>query len=199
MILWTIQTEQAWREFKTSGVLRSTSDRIMEESFASPYEWIVRQMKERIGPPPIPQAYPVWAWLQWENARRAKPDLRAAGHLRKGERGVRIEFECLDSAVLLSDFELWHYVLNYWYLPKSKAEGDKFEAQLGKQGLSFFKTKPLPNRKYHEKIVASWDKIFDLDWTEDELASPKSEKSIQATIWEVTAEQVNGYKHFESR
>jgi len=199
MTLWTIQTEQAWRDFQSSGVLRGARERIMEEWWALPYEWMIQQMKRRICPPPTPGTYPVWAWLQWENAKRAKPDLRAGGHLPKRERGVRIEFECPDHAILLSDFDLWHYVLNYWYLPESEAEGEKLEAQLAKRGLSFLETKPLPNREYHERIVGSWDKIFDLDWTEDELALRKSRKSIQATVWEVNADQVRNHRHFKAR
>jgi hypothetical protein len=36
----------------------------------------------------------------------------------------------------LSDFDLWHYVLNYWYLPESEAEGEEFELELKQYGLS---------------------------------------------------------------
>jgi hypothetical protein len=199
MILWTIQTEKVWQEFLSSGVLRGIRERIMEQVWESPYQWMIRQMEQRIGPPPTPGAYPVWAWLQWENAKRTKPDLRAGGHLPKRESGVRIEFECPDSSALLSDFDLWHFVLNYWYLPESEVEGDEFEAQLAERGFSFFKTKPLPNRFYHDRIVASWDKIFDLDWQESEIALPRSEKSIQATLWELNADQVRNHDYFKAR
>jgi len=99
----------------------------------------------------------------------------------------------------LSDFDLWHYVLNYWYLPTSEADRDRFETQLAKRGMSFFEAKPLPHRKYHERIVASWDRIFDFDWAEDEFALPRSSKSIQGTTWEVNLEQVRGHKLFTSR
>lgn len=133
MILWTIQTENAWREFQSTGVLRGTRKRIMEQVWDSPYQWMIRQMEQRIAPPPTPGAYPVWAWMQWENTKRPKPDLRARGHLPKCESGIRIEFECPDSFALLSDFDLWHFVLNYWYLPESEVEGDEFEARLAER------------------------------------------------------------------
>jgi hypothetical protein len=171
----------------------------MEQVWDSPYQWMIRQMEQRIAPPSTPGAYPVWAWLQWENAKRPKPDLRAGGHLPKCESGVRIEFECPGSFALLSDFDLWHFVLNYWYLPESEVEGDEFEAQLAERGFSFFETKPLPNRVYHDTIVASWDKIFDLDWSESEIAMPRSEKSIQATVWELNADQVRNHDYFMAR
>ncbi len=59
----------------------------------------------------------------------------------------RLKLECPADRVLLSDYSLWHYVLNYWYLPSSEADGDAFER---------------------------------------DIALPFEEKSIQATLWEIT-------------
>lgn len=198
MILWTIQKEEAWEQLKGRGYLVGAIDNI-EKSWISDYRWMADQMKERLGTPPYAKNFPIWAWYQWESLKRIQPDLRAGGHLSKNEKGVRIEFNCHEDTALLSDFELWHYVLNYWYLPESEADGESFEAELERQGLSFFKTKPLPHPEYHEKIVRSWDKIFDLDWTEPDLASPRDQKSIQATVWQLKIDQVQSYKRFKSR
>ena len=41
-------------------------------------------------------------------------------------------------------------------------EAETFEAELAAQGLSFFKQKPIPNDRYHRRIVESWNRIFDL-------------------------------------
>ncbi len=199
MKLWTIQTKQAWKLLQKQGFLIATDEHIMEKSWLLPYRWMIEQMKKRLGPPPYSDCCPVWGWFQWESSKRRCPDLRAGGHLPKNERGVRIEFECSDSEVLLSDFELWHYVLNYWYLPESEADGDAFEAELKKHGLSFFETKPLPNPKYHERILHSWDRIFDLNWTEPDISSHRDRKSIQVTIWQLSIDQVRNYKHFKAR
>jgi hypothetical protein len=144
MILWTIQTERAWSELQNSGILRTKRENIIEEGWLLPYQWMVDQMEIRLGRPPESLYFPLWAWYQWEGEKRRKPDLRAGGHLGKGENGIRIEFECCEEAALLSDFDLWHYVLNYWYLPMSGNEGEVFEAELAAQGLSFFKQKPVP-------------------------------------------------------
>ena len=199
MILWTIQTEEAWLKLQATGMLRASRENIMEGCWILPYEWMVDQMKIRIGPPPGSSCFPMWAWYQWEGEKRSKPDLRAGGHLSKGQKGVRIEFECGDEEVLLSDFDLWHYVLNYWYLPESESDGEDFEAELATFGLSFFKQKSLPDAEYHNRIVQSWDRIFDLYWFEDDLAEPFPGKSIQATLWELTVDQVRNCKHFRSR
>ena len=199
MILWTIQTERAWSGLQNSGILRTKRKNIIEESWLLPYQWMVDQMKIRLGPPPESWYFPLWAWYQWEGEKRHKPDLRAGGYLGKGENGIRIEFECCEEAALLSDFDLWHYVLNYWYLPMSENEGEVFEAELAAQGLSFFKQKPVPKAEYHRKIIESWNRIFDLHWSEPDLAEPFTRKSIQATVWELSIDQVRSYKLFTSR
>ena len=198
MILWTIQTEEAWTQLEKCGRITGTIDHI-DQSWISSYRWMTDRMKERVGNPPFENAFPVWAWYQWENTERKRPDLRSAGHLPKHEKGVRIEFHCNQNATLLSDFELWHYVLNYWYLPSSIADGERFEAELESKGMSFFKTKPLPDPRYHENILRSWNRIFDLDWNEPDLASPRNQKAIQATLWQLKMDQVRTYKHFKSR
>jgi hypothetical protein len=111
---------------------------------------------------------------------------------------VRIEFQCPDSLVLLSDFQLWHYVLNYWYLPVTDEEGDLFEAELRAHNLSFFDTRPLPDPEFHRRVVRSWDRIFDLDWSEDGIACPRAKKSIQGTVWQVSLDQVREETSFKA-
>ncbi|MBN2032660.1 MAG: DUF3841 domain-containing protein [Deltaproteobacteria bacterium] len=138
MILWTIQTERAWLELQNRGILRTRRENITEESWLQPYQWMVEQMEINIGPPPRSWCFPLWAWFQWEGEKRRRPDLRAGGHLGKGETGIRIEFECFEGSALLSDFDLWHYVLNYWHLPKTEQDAEQFEAELSEQGLNFF-------------------------------------------------------------
>ena len=101
--------------------------------------------------------------------------------------------------VLLSDFELWHYALNYWYLPATIREGEAFEKKVESRGLSFYKDKPLPDASLHEEIVRSWERIFDLDFAEPELASPRKGKSIQATLWELRASDVQSVREFTAR
>ena len=119
----------------------------------------------------------------------------------KDERCVRIEFEVSDRLALLSDFDLWHYVLNYWYLPKSQKDDETFEAELSRHGLSCRRTKPLSDKAYHTKVAASWSRIFDLDWVDRarSIARPKAEKCIQATLWELRPDQVKDVRFFRAR
>lgn len=198
MKLWTIQSTHAWAELMQNGVLRAKRRHIAHESWQSAYEWMARKMNSQIGPPPEPDCYPIWAWYQWEGHRK-KPDLRYRAHIGKGEQGVRLEIDCPDSRAVLSNFDLWHYVLNYWYVPTSEADGLAFEAELAGRGLSFFHQKPLPDESYHRSIVDSWDRIFDLEWIELDICEPRDEVSIQATLWEIRLDQVRDHTHFTSR
>lgn len=192
MTLWTIQSLSAWTELQNKGVLRAKTDHVMVESWLPAYRWMTHQMRRRLGPPPEADCQPVWAWYRWD-AASAKPDLRCRGHLDTGEQGVRLKLEYPSHRALLSDFSDWHHVLNYWYLPLSEAEGEAFESELASHGLSFFSQKPLPYAEYHRAIVESWDRIFDPE------LDPKWGISIQATLWEITLDQVRECRHFTAR
>jgi hypothetical protein len=198
MKLWTIQTPDVWEILRKRGSYTATRPAMLDDSFEEPYRWMAKQLSQRIGPSPTNCPWPIWAWRQWSNCRMAKPDLRFGGHMEKGERGVRMQIEINDEKVLLSDFNLWHYVLNYWYLPKSEQDGEAFERELEKQGLSFFKTKPLAGPS-HEKIARSWQRIFDLDWAAENISTPRADKSIQAVFWELRREHVQKVDAFTAR
>ncbi len=86
--------------------------------------------------------------------------IRSPGHVPSGTRAVRLEVLTGADDILCSDFEAWHFALNYWYLPKDHADGRRFEAQLRRRGLDFYRTKPLRDRWAHDAIERSWDKIF---------------------------------------
>ncbi len=109
-----------------------------------------------------------------------------------------------DRRVLLSDFDLWHYVLNYWYLPASERDVNAFEKKLAAVGLSFYKfthSNPLPHAQYRRKIERSWERIFDVTWADKRrvIANTPEKKSIQATLWEICLEDVVEVKEFAAR
>ena len=85
--------------------------------------------------------------------------------------------------VLLSDFDLWHYVLNYWYLPRSEKEGDAFENKLTRAGFSVYgctHQKPLAHAKFRREVEGSWERIFDLSWTDPDNHSPESKRQVDS-------------------
>ncbi|MFZ2488784.1 MAG: DUF3841 domain-containing protein [Anaerolineae bacterium] len=157
MKIWSIQSEAAFRQLAEHGVLYARPyDE--DEAFKRAYGWMKEQMIRRIGEPPLPGVNPVWGWYQYQSARKRRPDLRQAAHVKSGEKAVRLALELPDAGVLLSDFDLWHYVLNDWHLPLHEQD---------------------------QSADNQWEKIFDLDWYAEGIADPREQKSIQATFWSI--------------
>ena len=203
MIVWSNLTAEAWDVLQQKGILRAACQHV-DSDFLPAYIWMAEQMERRLAVPrPSKDMMPIWVWSQWWGGRR-KPDLRATGHLPKGTRGVRIECKVSDERVLLSDFELWHFVLNYGYLPKTEKEEEKFERELTAAGLSLTGCSlrnPLSNDEYREKIEKSWERIFDLTWTDPHhaIVTRTKDRSIQGTMWELWLDDVVDSKDFKAR
>jgi hypothetical protein len=181
MRVWTIQTTEVWAALD-SGKTWRTSDVPEEASWAPAYRWMAQAMRQRIGAPASRHQMPVWVWCQWRGAARPRPDLRARGHLPAGTSGVRIELELDETRLLRSDFELWHYVLNGWYLPTSHADEREFDAR--------------PDRR---RIEPSWQRIFDLEWRNRRYTAVRTAKAIQGVTWELRPDDVRGVKAFVAR
>lgn len=191
--LWTIQTIPAWETLQAAGVLRAES-RLAEPDFAAAYRWMVAQMRQRLPRPSFAAKTPLWAWYQYRGPDRPRPDLRKRSHLPAGQRGVRIEFELADELVLLSDFELWHLVLNNWYLGESEADADAFDKLADQEGY------PLPPDSPLNQVVRdSWTRIFDLDWSDPYFVHDVQRRAIQATFWELPLQAVRKADFFTAR
>lgn len=181
-ILWTIQDEAAFEVFEKTGVLRADPNHLLfDGDFQDAYQWMADQMRHRIGASPEGVQYPVWAWYQWEGQRK-RMDLRRSGYAKRGTPLVQIIFEADPQEFLLSDFDAWHFVQNEHYLADSESKWDDFYANDGDQ------------RK--EEIIASWDKIFDMDHDVLNWDSKPTYRSIQATLWEIRMSQVIKVEHF---
>jgi len=202
MVIWSILTQPAWEELQRNGCLRATRSHA-EEDFLVAYDWMVRQMEYRLAASrPSEESMPIWGWRRLGDRR--KPDLRTSGHLPKGVRGVRVECRVENNQVLLSDFELWHYVLNYWYLPKSEKDGESFDKKLACAGLSVYDCshhKRLPDVTLHREVEKSWERIFDLSWSDpgNHIVPSEKDRWIQATAWELLLDDVVESTEFVAR
>jgi hypothetical protein len=181
MRAWTIQTPEVLAALRAGRTWRAESGHV-QQNWLSAYRWMARRMAERIGAPASTGQMPIWLWCQWRGIARARPDLRATGHLPPGTPGVRIDLEIDEARVLRSDFELWHYVLNGWFLPESLLAEQRFEAA------------PAAHR-----IEPSWQRIFALDWHNRRYTPARVERSIQATTWELRPQDVRGATRFIAR
>ena len=177
MRLWTIQPIEVWEEMNRLGYYVCNPKKAMyisdkEVSFKSSYDWLIPEMEKRIGKRPKGVSYPVWAWhtRDWQHK---KPDLRQAGYDTPGTKCVCIELEIPDNQVVLTDYDIWHFVLNSWYFDGSysEEEWEKLHAKYDRL-----------NKDVRERIkIQSWQKVFDVSPFENEWC--QRGRYVQATFW----------------
>ncbi|MBL7736839.1 MAG: DUF3841 domain-containing protein [Chitinophagaceae bacterium] len=201
MILWTIQSEAWYAELLQKGIIHGTRKHAMRDGKFSlfAYHWLMDKMEESIGRRPFRACYPVWAWYQHMDSKRRKPDLRRAGFLTRGTKGVRVEINKDDKDVLLSDFILWHFPFSYRrFIGQNEGESMAFEKMLEDNGLDTKKLEELP-KDIQNVIIKSWDRTLDMDFSDPYHTSPKASKSIQATFWTLSVDEIVRVDKFISR
>lgn len=198
MRLWTIQPFDWYETLMSDGVIYAKAEFIEwlnDDNFKVAYHWLMGQMTHKIGKPPMPDVYPIWAWYQWQNAKQKKPDLRFGGIGIKGQKSVLLEIEKSDDEVLLSDFDLWHCVLNEWHIADNEQESDWFDGLL-KQATIDFADKHLYPPNIRQIMQNSWQKIFDMNYCTEYSANPFAQKSIQATFWQLSIDEIKSVRTF---
>ena len=186
--LWTMQTRQTWDDLQRTGVYRTdTALCWMAEELPHAYSWLAREMTKRVGPPPQGVDYPVWAWYM-QNGRHKKPDLRSErwGYGPGDEDYCCIELEIAPQRVLLSDFDVWHSVLNNGLISDTEEEDvalEAFHASFSDEEKTAYKEK-------------NWERVFDIsplnnNWT-------TRGEWVQATFWELRREDVRAVRFFRT-
>lgn len=195
MRIWTIQTQAAWDALKSDGVLRARLEH-QSSDWPDAYAWMRDQMIRRIGEPPLLDAAPLWGWHRWRNEGQPRPDLRSIRHYwHPPGPYVLIECDLPDNAVVLSDFDAWHLVLNNRYVSISEEDDDAYEFEA---------------RRYHampdegalaalrENFYKSWDRIIDMDALTEPYWHGDQKRSVQACFWQIEAAQVRSVRPFHS-
>lgn len=144
------------------------------EDFAGAYDWIARQMDTILGPGPDDTRWPVWAWARMSGRNGPMPrlswhmvpaDSRLGGRVSWPRRDAReLRWLALDvdpARVLLSDFDLWHSVLNDTYcVPRAQWDDDAVWEKVWTPA----------------EIEDSWQRAFDVSGNCPD---------VQACLWEV--------------
>ena len=137
MRLWTSQDVGFYEDLMSNGIAycNKVSDFAKDNGIA--YQWMVEQMKRRIGEPPLPEiTLPVWAWYHYESKKKNKPPLSDNSKTHPGQKEMMIEFEAPAEDVLLSGFVLWHHPLNGWDLSIDKRMRHEGLAPVSREGRS---------------------------------------------------------------
>ncbi|CAH6419834.1 Domain of unknown function (DUF3841)-containing protein [uncultured virus] len=190
--LWTFQTEDAFHEFEKNGCLVGN---FSEPNYAQAYDWMVNEMKKKIGPPAVEGQYPIWAWYKCEDV-----DVQT-GHLHVGQKGVRIEFEIDPSQAVLFADDGWMHSVNYGYLGTSEEDCENFYKEVNDAGLYHLdhpRFIPLPE-PYNQRIQKSWERIFDLDWVVEGWTVLLKDRFVRAALWKLNKDQVRDVKWFTAK
>lgn len=185
MRLWTIQPYCVYELIQANGIYRcdsSLSELLDSYEFINAYEWISKQMKNRIGNPPDGIKYPVWAWYS-VNGKHQRPDMRTTD-MRVFKKSALMEIEISDIEVLLTDFDNWHLVLNNSIYHKANdipnISFEEWEAEAEKEDTYFDSLSDEEKISYKE---TSWENII----CSENKPFPKY---VQATFWELKKDQI---------
>lgn len=195
MKIWTIQTIDVWHKLKEKKIVicdPKLASHLKDEefSFLGPYNWMIKKMVDKIGDSTYKSnIYPIWGWYINSGSNK-KPDLRRSAYGKPGKQMVCMRLEIPDNKVLLSDFDLWHYVLNNWYL------GDSTNVTELDDEWKWLET--LSEVERQKKIEESWDDIFNIG---EEFINTFSTFGdyIQATFWELHLDYVEDVQIFRAR
>lgn len=186
MKVYTTQTLAFYEELMQNGMVYCNKESWICLEFRFQYDWMAEQMRKRIGEPPFSGIkYPVWVWLQYNSKKDPKPRMSPKEILKEENEAVMLELDVPDDAVLLSDLDLWIHPLNGWEICGKKEsklfekEKDAYEKDHGR----CFHLNDWP-QTIQEKIVSTWERVFDLDWINPYQApSKRKNRSIQGTMW----------------
>lgn len=203
MKLYTFQPNFIWETIQKDGYfhpfdLFEKNESLKEDfthhwGFAQSYQWLREQMIKKNISYKNNNSHLIWTWYQWFGDKK-KPDKRYASVFNFYEEPfVMLELEVDENRVCLTDYDLWHYVLNYWYI-ESEEISENFS-----QKFNFYKQKPLKNKKARNTLEKSWEKIFDLEESKKFMEIDKSQQVIQATLFELFLEDVKKVHYFENK
>ena len=187
IILWTIQPERVFKLIYRCGFYRCDFSKTGMKNFAeTQYDWLVSQMKKRIGNPPEGVTYPVWAWYRWSITKK-RPDLRGIRWYwgQKGDKFYRLEIDIPDSQVLLSNYENWAgVILNNCLLSDTEQEDKELDA-------IYDSLSPEAKNEFRSK---NWERVFDIALFQNEWTTRGD--TIQATFWELRRENIRSFTPF---
>ena len=177
--LWTRQHEKALAELEETGVYQAKKRYVRNrmgdhaDVYLDVYRWFRRQSEGLIDQPEKAEV-PIWLATSPEQT----PPIR------EGIDSVIFELEVPQEDVIIMDTVKWDHIVNYWYIPKDKADAKKHQEQLDKYNIksesSIYREDFYPQLK--QKIIDSWDRLFD--------SSIQLSDETQAALWQIKEEWV---------
>ncbi|MCT4605754.1 MAG: DUF3841 domain-containing protein [Marinisporobacter sp.] len=178
--LWTRQHKNVWQELKEKEIYRAKKEHIIEkndtisEYYLKLYDWYIKHA-QRFVPKPEGVTYPIWFSTSEEK------------RLQLVENTVVLELEVDRKDVVITDFDKWGYVVNYWYVPIDQQDEKKHNEELKRYGIGDESALIMGDKGnfyplLKNKILKSWERMF--------YISNEETCFTQATLWEMKKEWV---------
>lgn len=202
--LWTFQSKEVLDIIKKHGVYYSERDRVIEylksSSKVEPayldehiknrlrsYDWIASQMDSKIGKRPKEGCMPIWAFYEYEFKKKIFID-----DVTDDE--VGLELLVREENVVLTDYALWHYILNDTPIFLDEDEFYSFKEKAEKCGYWGANDKDYDNKSMEfeeckEYKYKSWQRVFNVTG-EGNFNNSKLEDPIQACLWKIRSEDI---------
>lgn len=153
---------------------------ILREEYRASYQWMARQMEDRLRPPlPGCPAWPMWAWIRHDGFEVPPPIERSSDFVT-----ASIRFHPGD--VLISEVGSWEEIqMNFIVADRHQemealnAEHEAFFQKCTEAGCSIAEN--LYPEPLQREIELTWDRIFDVR---------PSDNIVQATFFSISAENV---------
>lgn len=155
MKLYTVQNLKAWIKSQELGYLTG-NDEYIDEDFKPAYNWMKEQMKNKLRN--YNEETPIWLWLDVNNIN--------IGELLNDEY-VILEVKLDESEVLLSNFIVWHNVLNGWHVDET----------------------------YDMTIEESWELIFDFEELEEMGYDIDDISNVQGVTHKINLKDITKIKY----
>lgn len=178
--LWTRQHKNVLKEIEEKGEYIVKKDYIKEKNdtiadyYIKLYDWYTSKA-DKIVSRPEGVSYPIWLSTSKELS------------LQPVEGTVILVLEVDIRNVVLTNFEKWGYVVNYWYVPINKEDEIKHKEELKKYNI-YDESALIMSSKGNfypllkNKIINSWERIFEVN--------DKNPGMTQATIWQIKKEWI---------
>jgi len=151
--IYSVRNEEEIKQLFQNKVLKANHEIIKkfwseDENFLLSYNWMNQQCKLRLNN--YNEQYPLWGWIK-------KPNKKLLYKEYKNQPFYIVKLIIKRNKVLISDFDLWHFILGDSYIPNKLKNLDKFDH------ISVFQNRGSQNEI--QQVVDSWDKIFNIKKT----------------------------------
>ena len=155
--------------------------------FAIAYKYMADKLRARYK---SNLSFPRWGWYKYEGKSvTEQPDVFFANAPYTKSYLLKLDVkECL-----LSDFDAWHCCLNLYplcYSEEEDAEFDYWEEIANLKHWDVFFKDNIYTYALRDKVIKTWDRIFDIYKENDYALYSNDFKSIQAVFWTIYKKDV---------